>query len=412
MSEPGSVILPQAGPPVPLFSPRQAPRLAVQGWLASRLVLLVVLLVMVWLNDWTLAEALHRWDVNHFVTVADHGYTELTETAFFPGLPLVMAFFSLFGIAPVASGVLISLVGSGMAAWGLYRLANGGVRGTVAVLAWSFAPMAVFTFVPYTESAFCALAFWAFVYAKRDRWGIASALTAAACLFRVSGLFLIGALGLVALFGAVAGRESGDFGHETPDSRPASEKATRTRTRTPWVRRLVRVAWLGIPTAVLAAYVVYLRIVFGSWTAWFSAQVQGWGRSFGWPWDAFAETLHVADIVGNYGYSTYMMFRWEVAAFLIGIAVAAICFIRKQIPEGGWVLVQVLALSSQVWLISVARSMLLWFPVFTLIGDIGGGEVSPRKNLARRIGLSALLLFDFIAMIWWAVRFFEGAWAG
>ena len=367
-----------------LFSVRQAPRLAVQGWLASRLVLVVVLLVMVWLNDWSLAEALHRWDVNHFVSVADHGYTELTQTAFFPGLPLVMAFFSLFGIAPVASGVVISLVGSGLAAWGLYTLANGGVKGTVAVLTWSFAPMAVFTFVPYTEAPFCALAFWAFVYAKRDRWGIAATLTAAACLFRVSGLFLIGALGLVALF---------CFSYT-------------------FVRLLKRVVWLLIPTAALGAYVIYLRVVFGSWTAWFSAQVQGWGRSFGWPWDAFVETLHVADIWGNYGYSTYQMFRWEVAAFLIGLAVAVICFVRKQIPEGGWVLVQVLAMSSQVWLISVARSMLLWFPLFTLIGDIGDGEVAGRANMARRAGLSALLVFEVCAMIWWATRFFDGAWAG
>ena len=367
-----------------LFSPRQAPRLAVQGWITSRLVLLVVLLMMVWLNDWSVAEALHRWDVNHFITIADHGYAELTQAAFFPGLPLVMAFFSLFGIPPIASGTLIALVSSALASWGLYRLSGGGIGGTVAVLAWSFAPMAVFTFVGYTEAPFCALAFWAFWYAKRDRWGIAAGLTAAACLFRVSGLFLIGALGLVALC----------WSHYT-------------------VKRLLqRVAWLGIPTAALGAYVIYLRIVFGSWTVWFSAQVQGWGRNFDWPWDAFIETLHVADIVGSYGYSTYQMFRWEVAAFLIGLAVSVVCFVRKKIPEGGWVLVQVLALSSQVWLISVARSMLLWFPVFTLIGDIGYAEVSPRANLVRRVGLLSLLGFELIAMVWWAIRFFEGAWAG
>ena len=367
-----------------LFSPHQAPRLAVQGWLTSRLTLLVVVLVMVWINDWSVAEAFKRWDVVHFITIADHGYVELTQSAFFPGLPLVMAFFALFGIPPVASGVIISLVGSGMAAWALYRLGNGGIGGTVAVLAWSFAPMTVFTFVPYTEAPFCALAFWAFWYAKRDRWGTAAALTAAACLFRVSGLFLIGALGLVALC-------CGSY------------------TLTKLIKR---VAWLSIPTAVLGAYVIYLHIVFGSWTAWFSAQVQGWGRTFDWPWDAFVYTLHVANIIDGYGYSTYMMFRWEVAAFLIGLAVAVVCFVRKKIPEAGWVLVQVLALSSQVWLISIARSMLLWFPLFTLIGDIGAGEVSRRANLIRRIGGLALFVFELLTMIWWATRFFDGAWAG
>jgi len=373
----------------PLFSPSQAPRLAVQGWLTSRLVLLVVLLVLVWLNDWSVAEAVERWDVNHFLAIADHGYpdptdSDLTPTAFFPGLPLVMAFFALFGIPAVASGTLLALVGSGMAAWALYRLAGGGVKGTVAVWAWSFAPMAVFTVVPYTESPFCALAFWSFHFAKRDRWVFAALLAAGASTFRVSGLFLIGALGLVALFGF-------------SDT---------------WKRLFKRVVWLAIPTAVIAAYAIYLRIRYDSWTMWFSAQAQGWGRTFDWPWNAFLATLPVARLWGDSGFGTYQMFRWEVVAFLIGLAISVVCFVRKKIPEGGWVLVQVLALSSQVWLISIARSMLLWFPVFTMIGDIGGGEVSPNANAARRVGLSAFLVFEFLAMIWWASRFFTGAWAG
>ena len=392
-----------------LFSPRQAPRLAVQGWLASRLVLIVVALVIVRIHGWTLTETLMRWDVVHFVTVAQHGYTELTQTAFFPGLSLVMALFSVIGIPPLASGMVISLAGSGMAAWALYRLAGRGVGGAVAVLAWSFAPMAVFTFVPYTESPFCALAFWAFYFAKRDRWGIAAVLTGAACLFRVSGLFLIGALGLVALLDQVqpvsAGRESGDFTSGVPDSRPAGHAS--------WARRGTRVAWLGIPAAVLTAYVIYLRIRFGSWTVWFSAQVQGWGRTFDWPWNAFIETLRVANIIGNGGEPAYyMIFRWEAAGFLIGVVVATMCFVKKRIPEGAWVLVQVLAMSFQFWLISLARSMLLWFPLFTLIGDIGAGEVPARLNLARRIVLAGLILAEFISMVWWATRFFTGVWAG
>lgn len=368
----------------PLFSPDQAPRLAVQGWLASRLVLLVVVLVAIWLNDWSWSETFTRWDVSHYLAIADHGYTELTQTAFFPGLPLVMAFFSLIGVPPLATGILVSLAGSAMAALALYKLAGGRVPGAVAVIAWSFAPMAVFTFVPYSEAPFCALGFWAFLSAKRDHWGLAAVLTSAACLFRVSGLFLIGALGLLALFGG----------------------------RATWKRRGTRVAWLGIPIATLAAYVVYLRVRFGSWTVWFDAQAQGWGRRFDWPWNAFIETLHVADIVGSYGYATYMMFRWEVVAFLIGIFVSVWCFVRKRVPEGGWVLSQVLAMSSQVWLISIARSMLLWFPLFTMVGEVGGGDAGRIGNFVRRACLLALLGVEFVSMVWWATRFFAGAWAG
>ncbi|MCL2470962.1 MAG: hypothetical protein FWF25_04390 [Propionibacteriaceae bacterium] len=368
-----------------LFSPRQAPRIALQGWLASRLVLVIVLLVLVWSNRWSVEQALTRWDVVHFIEVSQHGYTTLTQTAFFPGLPLLMAGFSLIGIPPVVSGVIISLIGSGMAAWALYRLAGGSVNGAVAVWAWSFAPMAVFTFVPYTEAIFSAFAFWSFWYAKRGRWGWAAGLASAACLFRVSGLFLIGALGLVALFG--------------------------TRGAT-WRRRASAAMWMVIPALVIAAYVVYLRVSFGSWTTWFRAEDLGWARHFDWPWNAVNQTLHTAGIIGQSHYSTAVMFQWEIAAFVIGLALAIWLFVRKKIPEGGWVSVQVIALSCQVWLISVARTILLWFPLFTTIGDIGSGQLPRWKNNLRRGVLLAGLGLEVIALTWWASRFFCGAWAG
>ena len=52
----------------------------------------------------------------------------------------------------------------------------------------------MFTTVPYTESLFCAAAFWAWERARADRWPAAAVLAASACTLRVSGLFLIGAL--------------------------------------------------------------------------------------------------------------------------------------------------------------------------------------------------------------------------
>ena len=48
--------------------------------------------------------------------------------------------------------------------------------------------------MPYTESLFCAAAFWAWERARADKWAAAAALAAIACTVRVSGLFLVGAL--------------------------------------------------------------------------------------------------------------------------------------------------------------------------------------------------------------------------
>jgi len=321
------------------------------------------------------------------MSVAAHGYPDLTETAFFPGLPAIMALFSLVGVPTLWTGMLVSLAGSGLAAWALFRLAGGSTGGTLAVFAWSFAPMAVFTFVPYTEAIFCAAAFWAFWYAKRDRWVIAASLAGAACLLRVSGLFLIGALALVALVGL-----------------PGST----------WGRRIRRLAWLGIPAGVLAGYMIYLKVLFGSWTTWLSAENQGWGRAFDWPWNAIKTTWSATGIPYPVTdtYDSAVMFTWELVAFVIGVVAIVWALRRRQIPEGGWIGVQVLALSCQVWLISLARSVLLWFPVFLFIGDGGARPLSRVKNNLRRSGIGALLIVETLCMIWWASRFFRDLWAG
>jgi Gpi18-like mannosyltransferase len=349
------------------------------------LVLLITVLVLVYQRGWSINEPFSRWDAAHFIHLSTHGYTQATEAAFFPGLPGIMALFALIGIPAFLTGIIVSLVGSAMAAWALYRLAGGGVPGAVAVLAWSFAPMAVFTFVPYTESVFLAFALWSFWYAKRDQWGWAGVLAGASCLFRISGLFLIGALGLIALFG---------FSGST------------------WKRRMTRVAWLGIPMAVLGLYSFYLRVRFGSWMAWFQAQGEGWGRHFDWPWNGLIVTLKAAGIIGSKMHVSGVIFRWEFAVFLVGLIVVVACFSRRWIAEGGWVGVQWLALSCQAWFISMTRSFLLWFPVFLLIAQFAKPDLPRAVNDFRRGGFIALVSLEISTMIWWAHRYYVGAWAG
>ncbi len=58
--------------------------------------------------------------------------------------------------------------------------------------------MAVFLAAPYAEALFAALAFWAWLLARRGAWVWAGLLAAGATLVRVNGLFL--AIGLVVLF--------------------------------------------------------------------------------------------------------------------------------------------------------------------------------------------------------------------
>ena len=172
-------------------------RIVIQAWLASRGLIVAVALLLAVLQHRTLSDMVSNWDVEHFARLAGGGYSAEpggTLMAFFPGWPLILSLFGQLGVPVVISGVILATACSAVAAAALYRLG-----GPWAAVAWLFAPTAVFTMVPYTESMFCAAAFWAWERARSDRWLAAAVLTAVACTVRVSGLFLIGAL-LVMIF--------------------------------------------------------------------------------------------------------------------------------------------------------------------------------------------------------------------
>jgi len=185
-----------------LFDPRLAPVVAVAAFCFSRALLLFLAVAVG--RDLGLSglDATVRWDAQRFVTIATDGYSlNLKDAwaAFFPGLPLLLRGLNALGLSFGLAGTLLSTACSAVVAWGLYRLARGGVAGAVTVVAWCFAPVAVFTVVPYTESPFLALAVWAWLKARDGQWRWAAVLAAGSCLFRVSGLFLVGALALMAL---------------------------------------------------------------------------------------------------------------------------------------------------------------------------------------------------------------------
>ena len=134
-------------------------RVVVQAWVASRGLIAAVALIIAIMDNRSLTDLVSNWDVQHFVRLAEDGYFAEPDNilmAFFPGLPVLLSLFAQFGAPMAVSGVIISTLCSAVAAAALYRLG-----GPWAAVAWLFAPTAVFTTVPYTESLFCAAAFWA-----------------------------------------------------------------------------------------------------------------------------------------------------------------------------------------------------------------------------------------------------------
>ncbi len=351
-------------------------RLVVQAWLGTRLVMLVVATWVMLTDHRAPGDVFGNWDAAHYLAIARDGYAEANSIAFFPGWPLLVRGASLTGLPPLVCGVLLALAASALAAWALYRWG-----GAPAAIAWLLAPTAVFTLVPYTEAIFCAAAFWAWERASRRQWGAAAVLTAVAASVRVSGLFLIAALAVLALTQAGPARDRG--------------------------RRLL---WLALPVAVVAAYVGYLYSMTGRWTAWYDAQTAGWARGFAWPWDSLRHTLEVLE---PGAYADHPEWHWvflaEVVSMAVGLLVTGICLVQRRWAEATWVGVQLAAFATSYWFMSVNRAVLLWFPLWILLGHFAEGR---RRLPAWRVAANAVAVLVTVAVqALWAWLFFTGRWA-
>lgn len=358
-------------------------RMVVQAWLASRGLICAVALLLAIFEGRSLTDMVSNWDVQHFTRLAEGGYLaepDGTLMAFFPGMPSILAFFLRLGIPVAVTGVVLSTVCSGIAAAALVRLG-----GPWAAIGWLFAPTAVFTMVPYTESLFCAAAFWAWERARSEHWLAAAVLAAVACSVRVSGLFLIGALVVMLI----------------------------TSRKVSWSARLWQGVWLMIPAFVIASYLTFLYRLTGSWTAWYTAQSTGWVRGLTWPWESFAHTLP-AIAPGAFPDHPWWaeVFRAEMVSMALGVLVTIWCLAKRMWAEASWVGVQVLAFSVSYWFFSVNRAILLWFPLWVMLAHWGTWR--PR-NAALRVGHRVVVAATFLAgvllMLGWSWLFFTGHWA-
>jgi hypothetical protein len=383
-----------AAPTAPAEQPtRDGGRLVVQAWLASRGLIALVALVLALTTGRSVTDMVSNWDVQHFSRLAAGGYwadADGTLMAFFPGFPGLLALGLAVGVPVAVTGVVVSLACSATAAGALHRLG-----GPAAAAAWLFAPTAVFTVVPYTESLFCAAAFWAWERARADRWIAAALLVAVACSVRVSGLFLIGALAVMVL----------------------------TTPKVAAVDRVRRLALLLIPTAVIAVFATYLHAISGSWTAWYHAQSTGWVRELTWPWESFRNTIP-AVVPGAYADHPWWaaVFRGEMVSMAVGVLVVVWAVVRSvrllrqgERPlwgEAAWVGVQVLAFSLSYWFFSVNRATLLWFPLWIMLAEWARRRrPTTAGRLTHRTVLAVAFALEVVLMLWWCWLFFTGHWA-
>lgn len=362
-------------------------------WLLSRLALVVLVAGTGWfagvfaqggrpasrfLERWT------QWDVALLIEIARYGYggdpTEAPDPglpAFFPGMPLALRAVHLVVPDWRVAALLTSFLAGAVAVVALARLAERDGppgAGPYAVAALVLSPWAVFLFAGYTEALFLAFALPAWLLARDDRWAGAALLAAGAATVRITGVFL--AVALAVQFLVSMHRRRGEEG--APG----------------WARA----PWLVVPFVPPVLYSAYLYTRNGDVLGWLSAQEAGWGRRLVPPWESLRTTWNAAFGISN---QFTWPFRTELLAAAVGVALVVWLLVARRWGELAYTGLQVAALMSSTFYLSVPRATLLWWPLWLLVAGVA---------VRHRWAGAAYVAVCVPLMVTMTIAFTRGAW--
>lgn len=217
----------------------------------------------------SLVQDLTRWDGGWYLGVLRHGYsfphTGLSNLAFFPLLPLAGRAVAATGIDPRTALLLVGLLGTALAVWGVHAVGKEVAGPRVAfflVTLWAVAPRSLVEVMGYTEGAYTAAVAGALVLALRGRWVAAGALAAVAALLRPSVIVLLATFGLVLLASMWA-------------------HVRRRPTRADWLPSpRAGLIGLALPVAALGLVLVHVAVRTGDPLGYLRVQ-ERWGASGG-----------------------------------------------------------------------------------------------------------------------------------
>lgn len=189
-----------------------------------------------------------NFDGVHYLTIATHGYSAQFTQVFFPLYPLFISLVhTLLNINPVIIGFLISNTFFLLSLFVFRKLLlldfkKNTVKWSLIFLA-AF-PTSFYFGSIYTESLFMFLVFSAFLAGRKKQWFLAAVLGALASATRLTGIFLLPALGWELLSDSFHPRG---------------------------VFKALRLPLALIPVGLLS-YMLYLQMKFGDWLYFWHAQ--------------------------------------------------------------------------------------------------------------------------------------------
>lgn len=142
-------------------------------------------------------QSFRNWDGGHFLGIAEFGYKEKFQYAFFPLYPLVIKLLTQITQNYFVAAILVSVVATFLGLHLLYKLVILDFGKKIAektVLAFLFFPTSFFLLTAYSEGLFFLLAVATFYFLRQNKlfWAIVFAVLASAT--RVVGLAVVAGL--------------------------------------------------------------------------------------------------------------------------------------------------------------------------------------------------------------------------
>ncbi len=138
-----------------------------------------------------------NWDGGHFLGIAEHGYSEKFQYAFFPLYPLAIKLLNQITGNYLLAALLISTVASFLGIQLLYKLVALDFNKKIAekvLLALLFFPASFFFLTAYSEGLFFFLVIATFLSLRKRKLFLAVVLTSLASATRLAGLALVAGL--------------------------------------------------------------------------------------------------------------------------------------------------------------------------------------------------------------------------
>ncbi|HEV2037849.1 MAG TPA: mannosyltransferase family protein [Candidatus Eremiobacteraceae bacterium] len=324
----------------------------------------------VWLNVWG------RWDAQHYLTIATHGYSG-KEMAFFPLYPwLIHVLGGAIG-DHLTAGLIISNLSFFIALGYLYALTRleygDDTIAYHAIFYTAIFPTAIFFSAVYTESLFLALTVASVYYARHGNYVTAGIFGALASMTRVEGMLTAIPLAYEAWSG------------------------WRERRGTTLTRGIIGVAL--VPSGLLV-YMAYLYALVGNPLQFMKLQ-DNWNRHLAPPWVSISNTIREL-AQGSLASSASVNHMIELAFTIAFLALMIAAFRTLRLSYSLYFAASLLVPLSTSSLMSMPRFVLVIFPAFMLLALWGRNPIVNSLIVALFLPLLGLFTVLFADWYWLA----------